>query len=67
MRPAELARSLVLAAIHVGMGFVWLSLVSLGVDRMRGLIERRRLQVKLEAVAGAVLIGLGVRLAMERR
>lgn len=64
---AVLMRSLLLAAIHVGMGVVWLLSVSIFVGALRGLLERRRVRRMLEGVTAAVLVGLGVRLALERR
>ncbi|HXY39682.1 MAG TPA: LysE family translocator [Vicinamibacteria bacterium] len=60
-------RSLLLAAIHIGIGVVWLCVVSLGVGRIRPLLERPLWRARLEGVSGAVLIGLGLRLAAERR
>lgn len=62
-----LERSLLLAALHIGIGVVWLSLLSLGVGRIRPLVESRRWRARLEGVSGAVLIALSVRLAAARR
>jgi threonine/homoserine/homoserine lactone efflux protein len=62
-----LERSLLLAALHIGIGLVWLSLLSLGVGRIRPLVESRLWRARLEGVSGAVLIALGVRLAAARR
>ena len=69
MRPedAVFARSVLLAAIHVGLGIVWLSLVSLGLGSMARFVTAVRLRQRLEAVTGVVLVALGVRLALERR
>jgi len=62
-----LARSLLLAGLHVGIGVVWLSLLSCGLGRIRPLVESRRWRARLEGASGVVLIALGVRLAVERR
>ena len=62
-----LERSLLLAALHIGIGVVWLSVLTLGVGRIRPLVESRLWRARLEGVSGAVLIGLGVRLAAARR
>jgi threonine/homoserine/homoserine lactone efflux protein len=62
-----LARSLLLGGLHVGIGVLWLSLLSLGLGRIRPLVEDQRWRARLEGVSGAVLIALGVRLAVERR
>jgi threonine/homoserine/homoserine lactone efflux protein len=69
IRPGDavFARSLLLGALHVGIGVVWLSLLSLSVVRIRPLVESRVWRARLEGASGAVLIALGVRLAAERR
>jgi threonine/homoserine/homoserine lactone efflux protein len=64
---AVLARSLLLAALHIGIGVVWLCVVSLGVGRIRPLVERPLWRARLDGMSGAVLIALGVRLAAARR
>jgi threonine/homoserine/homoserine lactone efflux protein len=61
-----LGKSILLACIHLLMGVVWLSLVAVSVERMRGLLIRPLNRRRLEAVAGVILIGLGLRLALER-
>jgi threonine/homoserine/homoserine lactone efflux protein len=60
-------RSLLLGALHVGIGVVWLSLLSFSLVRIRPLVESRLWRARLEGASGAVLIALGVRLAVERR
>jgi threonine/homoserine/homoserine lactone efflux protein len=62
-----LARSLLLAGLHIGIGVAWLSALAFGVGRIRPLVESRLWRARLEGASGAVLIGLGVRLAAERR
>ena len=62
-----LARSLLLAGLHIGIGVAWLSTLAFAVGRIRPLVESRRWRARLEGTSGAVLIGLGVRLAAERR
>ncbi len=60
-----LLRSLLLAGIHVALGLVWLTTYAFAIDRLGRILEGAR--VWLERVTGAALIGLGVRLAFERR
>jgi len=60
-----LAKSLLLAAIHAVLGLVWLPLYAYAIDRVGGIIRGARRW--LERLSGAALIGLGVRLAFERR
>ena len=69
VRPEDpvLARSVLLAAIHVGLGVVWLSVVSLGLGSLGRFVTAERLRQRLESITGVVLVALGVRLALERR
>jgi threonine/homoserine/homoserine lactone efflux protein len=60
-----LAKSLLLAGIHALLGLVWLPLYAYAIDRLGGMIRGARRW--LERLSGAALIGLGVRLALERR
>lgn len=69
IRPEDpvLARSLLLGGLHVGIGVVWLSLLSFSLVRIRPLVESPGWRARLEGASGVVLIALGVRLAAERR
>jgi len=60
-----LAKSLLLAGIHSVLGLIWLPLYAYAIDRLGALIRGARRW--LERLSGAALIGLGVRLAFERR
>ena len=60
-----LAKSLLLAGIHAVLGLVWLPLYAYAIDRIGAVVRGARHW--LERVSGAALIGLGVRLALERR
>lgn len=60
-----LAKSLLLAGIHAALGLIWLPLYAYAIDRLGALIRGARRW--LERVSGTALIGLGVRLALERR
>ena len=60
-----LAKSLLLAAIHFGEGIVWLCALAFAVERGRALMASTRARRTLEGVAGAVLLGFGVRLATD--
>jgi threonine/homoserine/homoserine lactone efflux protein len=62
-----LKRSLLLASIHITMGFVWLTAYAWFVDRLGGVLTRPKVKAWLERVTGGVLIALGARLAWERR
>ena len=62
-----LPQSVFLATTHVLMGLVWLTLYARFIDRMAAVLLTDRVKRRIEAVTGAVLIGLGVRLAMARR
>ncbi|MFN7923578.1 MAG: LysE family translocator [Bryobacteraceae bacterium] len=60
-------KALLLAAIHAVLGLLWLSAVSVFLGRLRSWLLRPRLRQWLEGVTGAMMIGLGVRLAFSRR
>lgn len=60
-----LTKSLLLAAIHAVLGLVWLPLYAYAIDRVGAVVRGARRW--LERLSGAALIGLGVRLALERR
>ena len=60
-----LAKSLLLAGIHAVLGLIWLPLYAYAIDRLGALIRGARRW--LERASGTALIGLGVRLALERR
>lgn len=60
-------RSLMLAGIHIAMGFVWLTAYAWFVDRIGAVLTRPSVKTWLERVTGGMLIALGARLAWERR
>jgi threonine/homoserine/homoserine lactone efflux protein len=62
-----LPTSLMLASIHAGLSLVWLSAYGSFVARAGDRLRRGPARRALEAVSGFVLVGLGVRLALERR
>jgi threonine/homoserine/homoserine lactone efflux protein len=62
-----LARSLLLAAVHVGIGLIWLLCYTYFLGRLSVVLQRPRVRRVLEGVTGALLIGLGGRLAWDRR
>jgi len=64
---AVFRRSLLLAGIHITMGFVWLAAFAWFVDRIGAVLTRPTVKAWLERVTGGLLIALGARLAWERR
>ena len=62
-----LRTSLLLAGIHILLGFAWLSLYARFVDRLRGALTRPMVKAWMERVTGGALVLLGARLAWERR
>ena len=61
-----LAGSLLLGAIHIGLGAVWLTLLVLVSHRAAGLLKRPTVRRRLEQLSGMVFLGFGLRLALER-
>ena len=62
-----LSQSVFLATTHVAMGLVWLPLYARFIDRMAAVLLTDRVKRRIEAVTGAVLMALGIRLALARR
>jgi RhtB (resistance to homoserine/threonine) family protein len=69
IRPGDpvLFKSLLLASIHVVMGVVWLAAYAALITRMNAVFARGNVRLWLERITGALLIALGVRLALARR
>jgi threonine/homoserine/homoserine lactone efflux protein len=63
----SLPQLLLLGALFNAIGVVWLTLYATAAARGRAALQRRRVRAALDAISGAVLVGLGVRLALERR
>jgi len=62
-----LQKSLLLAGIHYAEGMVWLVVVSIVVEQTRRFFLRSTVRRWLEGVCGTLLVGFGVRLAVERQ
>jgi len=60
-------RSLLLASIHIGMGFAWLTAYAWFVDQLGAVLTRPMVKAWLERATGGLLIALGARLAWARR
>lgn len=61
-----MSSALAMAATVVALDIVWFSALAYAVDKARTLL-RPRVQRVMEQVTGAVMIGLGIRLALESR
>lgn len=62
-----LAQSLALAVAHGVMGLAWLSAYAYVLTRLSAFFAQTNARRWLERATGVVLVGLGVRLALERR
>ena len=62
-----LAQSLLFAIGHAAMGIAWLNAYAYVLARLSDVFARRGVRAWLERVTGVVLVGLGLRLAFERR
>jgi threonine/homoserine/homoserine lactone efflux protein len=58
---------IVLGALFSVMGLAWLCAYALVVSRGRSVLQRPAVKRALDRVTGVVLVGLGLRLALERR
>jgi threonine/homoserine/homoserine lactone efflux protein len=63
---ASFASLAVLGLVFCGLTVTWLSLYALAVAKAGDVLRRTRVRRALDAAVGAVLVGLGVRLAAER-
>lgn len=59
--------ALILGAIFLAEGIVWLAAIVLLGDRLSALVSRASVRRRMERLTGLVMIGFGVRLALERR
>jgi threonine/homoserine/homoserine lactone efflux protein len=62
-----LLKTLMLTGIHFVMSIVYLSAVALFLGKMRTFLASPRAHRWLEASSGVILVGLGIRLALEKR
>lgn len=62
-----LRKSLLLAGVHIAIGFIWLTSYAWFVDRIGAVLTRPAVKLNLERVTGGLLIALGARLAWARR
>ncbi len=62
-----LATSVLLAGIHAAENLAWLSLYGALLARFGDVIRRGRVRRALEGVTGVVLVGLGLRVALDSR
>jgi threonine/homoserine/homoserine lactone efflux protein len=58
---------LLLGALFNTLGLVWLTCYALAATRGRTVLQRPRIRTLLDYLGGTVLIGLGIRVALERR
>jgi threonine/homoserine/homoserine lactone efflux protein len=58
---------LFLGALFNTLGLVWLTCYALAAARGRAVLQRPRIRTLLDYLSGTVLIGLGIRVAVERR
>jgi RhtB (resistance to homoserine/threonine) family protein len=62
-----IGETLTLTTIHLAMSLLWLFMLVVLFARVRSLLTSPRVRRWLEAATGLLLVGLGVRLALERR
>ena len=62
-----LPASLLLASIHAAEGLVWFGAVSLATQRLKVVLAKERVRRAVARVTATVLVGFGLRLALESR
>ena len=69
VRPGDpvLARSLLLAGIHIVIGLAWLVIYTYFLGRLGALMRRPGMRRVLEGLTGTLLVALGARLAWDHR
>jgi threonine/homoserine/homoserine lactone efflux protein len=69
IRPGDpvLAKSILLACVHNLLGILWLGGIAIAVGRGRNWIRRPSVRTGISRVSGVMLVGLGLRLALDRR
>ena len=60
-------KSFLLAAIHMGLGLIWLSAVAAAVTLAQRVVTSASARRWIDGVCGAFLVGFGLRLALARR
>jgi threonine/homoserine/homoserine lactone efflux protein len=58
---------LFLGALFNALGLFWLTCYALAAARGRAVLQRQRIRILLDSLSGTILIGLGIRVALERR
>ncbi len=61
------AFSVLLAGIHAGLGLLWFAALVLATRPLAHLLARPAVRRGMDGLTGAVLVGFGLRLALERR
>ncbi|MCP5331313.1 MAG: LysE family translocator [Pseudomonadales bacterium] len=62
-----LAKSLLLASIHNALSLLWLGFLVLVISSGKKWVQKQQVQEWLSKISGVILIGLGIRLALESR
>jgi threonine/homoserine/homoserine lactone efflux protein len=58
-------KTLLLSALFLAMGIMWLLGYAALVSRLSGLFRSHRVRRRLEAISGTVLVALGLRIAIQ--
>ena len=66
-RGSTLAAGLLMASLVVALDLVWFSSLAFVIGRLRRALLDGRWQRRAEALSGSVMVGLGIRLALEAR
>ncbi|GAA3339098.1 LysE family translocator [Curtobacterium pusillum] len=61
----QITWGIALAGVHVVLGAVWLTLLTLVAQRFRAWLSKRRVARTIDGVAGIAIVGFGARIALE--
>lgn len=61
----QITWGIALASVHVVLGAVWLTVLTLVAQRFRAWLSKRRVARTVDGVAGVAIIGFGTRIALE--
>ena len=60
-------KSILLGGIHLFFSFTWLIFISYLVSKLKKVFQNRKLKILIESLSGLILIGLALKIALEKK